>query len=432
MDKIPQGTELLIIVDSSSSETESCYKLHSQGISTVVLDHHPIEKDNPYCILVNPQQEGDKSPNKELCGSSLVWKVCAVLDDILKVNLADNYIDLAACGIIADMMDMRNPENRYITYEGLENIRNEGLLAILKLKNKKPVNLSTIDIGYNVAPFINAAARMLQLELALDLLTNGDQATCNTLAKGIEKLNNQRKGIQSNYSEEYDESIDLSHNIIILIKEDVSKSFGGLIANQIAQKYQRPCLILTKRDEVFSGSYRSYGEFNLKEYFKSIETVFDIGGHDQAGGVTVRADDIEQFLNEARIGLNSADFEQVIEYDIEVNSKEINEEYIRRVNEFFRINGKNLKEGKFLVRNLFVADKPEMLGKVKKETVKIDCDHIQLMKFKTNEEYVKQFNVFSTLDVVGTLNINVYYNFGKKELVKTKQIFMDDFRISKE
>lgn len=434
MDEIPKDTSLLIIVDSSSSEWKECLELKKRGIKTIIIDHHPIEDENRHCILVNPQN--DSYPNKELSGSGLVWKVCQVLDDYYRTDYADEFIDLAAVGLSADMMDMKAMENRYIIHRGLSNIRNNGLMAILKVKGKNPKYLSSTNIGYDIAPFINAAARMNKIELALELLTCDDYDQCLKLAKDIEKLNKERKGKQSDFADDIIKEVNDSHNIIIVVNGNVGKSFAGLVANELAQKYQRPCLILAQDDgdgKLYNGSYRSYGGFDLKSYFSSLSTVESTGGHPEAGGVSIKVENFDAFIQEAVYGLRDANFEQVIEYDLEIDVDEITEDFIKKVCYFYRISGKNFNEAKFLVRGLSVFNK-EMLGKETKETLKIDCGDVQLLKFKVNEEYEQSIPDDGAIDVIGTLNLNTFPKRikGTKnyEVIKTNQIFVTDFKVS--
>jgi len=122
-DKVPNDIDLLIVMDSSSSETEVCRSL-SENMDIVIIDHHIIDVDNPYGIIVNPQQEGCEYPNKSVCTGVLAFKFVEVMDFHFKQKDVHNYLDLVLVTLLADSMDMSVLENRYFAYEGLKNIRN--------------------------------------------------------------------------------------------------------------------------------------------------------------------------------------------------------------------------------------------------------------------------------------------------------------------
>lgn len=110
--KVPEDTELLIIPDAGSNDVEQCQRLYESGMEIIILDHHIIEQKNPDVIVVNSQD--GSYPNKELSGAGVVWKFCQVVDDIQWTDYANKYIDLAAVGNIADLMDMHSLETKRI------------------------------------------------------------------------------------------------------------------------------------------------------------------------------------------------------------------------------------------------------------------------------------------------------------------------------
>lgn len=168
--------DLVIVPDAGSYDVEEHRALAEVGMDVIVLDHHeqlydeqgnPVISDLPTTYIVN-NQLSPKYENKSLCGAGVVYKFCEVLDHKLGIGLAHNYIDLAALGEIADVMDRTDIETNYIMIEGLKNIHNEGFRTLIEsqsysLKEKAVypyIGLSAIDIAFYIAPLINAITRV--------------------------------------------------------------------------------------------------------------------------------------------------------------------------------------------------------------------------------------------------------------------------------
>ena len=203
-------------------------------------DHHPKEIDNQFATIVNPQI--CDYPNKQLSSVGVVWKTIQVIDEKLKTNYANNYLDLVAFGMYGDMMSVAEFENRYIMYSGLKNISNPGLKSILKVSGVNNVDSSTI--GFTVAPYINGAARLDQIELSIQLLIEDDSNVTNMLASKIKDLNDKRKTVEERIFQSLIPQIKDDDKIIIVVNEtEISKGFNGLIANRISNAYQRPSIV---------------------------------------------------------------------------------------------------------------------------------------------------------------------------------------------
>jgi single-stranded-DNA-specific exonuclease len=430
IDEIPEDTQVLIVVDSSSSDWKECKQLKEKGVEVLIIDHHLVESPNYYCTLVNPQQEDCNYTNKSISCSALVWQFCRVLDDAFNRNDAYAYVDLAALGLISDMMDMSNMENRAIVNLGLDNVENIGIRSILSSKKLDGKKLSTTDIGFNVTNLLNAAARMNELPKAIELLTAKTYTRADELVKEIGKLNQQRKKTQTNHADFVKDLIDPTQKIIIILDHEkkIGKNFAGLIANDVTKQYQRPCLILSpdaKQGNTYAGSFRSYNGFDIRSFFESIECVNYAAGHAGAGGVGVDKDKLQQFVEKVQEMAQDLDFEEVLEYDLELNCKEINGNLIDEINDFYRITGNGFPMGKILVKGLYVGDVEITKNK---DTVKIICGDVTLMKFRTNETYKDNVPYFTEIEAVGTLNVNCYYNFQQRKNIITNQLYLDEYR----
>jgi len=432
MDVVPEDTELLIIVDSSTSSAEACRELKEKGIEIIILDHHHPECENPYALIVNNQM--CDYPNKELSGVGIVWKTVQVLDDYLGSGTADEFIDLVAVGLHGDVMSMREPENRYIVYQGLKNIKNEGLKAILQANKINLFDVNSGTIGFTITPTLNGASRMDKIELALKLLSTDDYFLCANLAAEAKELNDRRKLMQADFVKRYSEKIEheLQHrNIIVLVDDTITSGFTGLVAGDIANKYRKPTVVLTHAktkdgEPLFRGSARGYG-FNIRGHISQMPQALFAAGHDQACGVGVLQKNFEEFVKHIGVGVNLED--KGNQYDLELDVQDITYDLIEKVMEFNFVTGKGMRETKFLVRNLVVVGKRQMGGG---STVRIDCNDEKnpfvLMKFRTNQEFFDSVqDCAESIVAVGSLNLNKWK--GKWKTIITPQLFLDDYEV---
>lgn len=428
-DKIPEGTKLLVILDSSTSSSLFCEMIRRDGIDIIIIDHHPPEMVNDHAIIVNNQM--CDYPNKELSGAGMTYKFIEALDDKFGTGNDVDLIDLAGLGIHGDAMSMAEMENRWFLNASLANVKNIGLLAIFKQANKDIRRLCSNDYAFLVTPMINGAARLDKIELALQLLTTESPDEAKALAKELVKLNDMRKEKQKALATEYCESITKDDKIGIVSAVGSEKGFAGLVAQDLTKRFQKPVIIFTTlHDGVLSGSFRTFGDIKLKSVLGKCEGVVDTVGHQGAGGVSVEKSRLEEFIHSANVLLDKKVFEETSFYDIHIQPEDLSLKMMEQVEKFTRICGKGFPEVKFRVDGLETMDK-KLMGK-KLDTVKIECDAIDVMKFRTDETFYEEFPLYNKIDLIGSLNINRYYNFGLKQLVVTPQMFLEDYRIHKD
>ncbi|MFD0587641.1 DHH family phosphoesterase [Paenibacillus sp. GCM10027627] len=446
LELIPSNTDLLIIVDSSSNEWESCRLISEQGMDIIVIDHHLITDKNDYCILVNPQQESCQYPNKQSSGSLLTWKVCQTLDEYFHENYSDSLIDLAAFGLYSDIQCMKEYENRFMVNHMLDNVQNIGLRSILKVIGKEKEKLYSSTFGYNITPFINAPTRLDKIELPLKLLTTEDPILALKLAKEIKILNEERKKFQKEAVGRLRPLVNEQDKCIVLVDSSLGKGYNGLVANDLSSIYQRPVIIQGESDMEYAGSFRSYGDFDFLKFVSELELVTNCGGHAGAGGISFKKTDIDRIKLNLNSKLKNEKFEQMIEYDFELKADEINEKIITQVQDFCRVSGTGFNEAKFLIKDLIVIQK-KILGSGE-DTLKLGCliesdtyfmddndfkkakSSLVIMKFKADENFKDKVKIGDKIDVVGSLNLNLFPRYKPKyHIEKTKQIFIEDLRI---
>lgn len=444
---IPEGTKLLIIVDSSSNEVDACKEIKNRGIDIVIIDHHTVDESNEHVILVNPKQEGCEYPNKHASGSLLSWKMCQILDDHFRTNYSDELIDLAAFGLYSDMMDVGaySLENRFLVNHLLENIHSVGLNAILKVIGKEKEKLYSTTIGYNITPFINAPTRLDKIEIPLELMCTDDPELALELAKRIKELNEERKKVQKEAVTRLRPLVNENDKCIVLTDSSLGKGYNGLVANDLMGIYQRPVIIFGEKEDEYQGSFRSYGGFDFLEFVGTLDMVVGSGGHPEAGGIGIKKKDLELFKNTLNNKLKNEKFEQVIEYDFELNADEINEKLVTQVQNFCRVSGTGFEEARFLVKDLVVNQK-KIIGSG--DTLRLGClkesdtwfmsekefaeakPSFVAMKFKADEQFIEGINEGDKIDVVCTLNLNLWTKYKPRyEVVKTLQLFLEDYRM---
>lgn len=161
IDKVPHDAKLIVIPDAGSNQYEEHHILKEQGYDILVIDHHLCDKPSDDACVINNQL--GNYPNRDLSGAGVVYKFIKYFDTKFGYNFADDFFDLAAAGIIGDMMDLRDLETRYIVLKGLTNLKNYGLTRFA-LKQSFSIgdiaNITPTDVSFSIAPLVNAVIRV--------------------------------------------------------------------------------------------------------------------------------------------------------------------------------------------------------------------------------------------------------------------------------
>lgn len=423
-----KNCDLLILIDSSSNDTMACKKIvESFDVDIIILDHHAIECENPHVLLVNPQQEDCEYPNKQLSGAGVVFKVLQVMEDTLCEVDPFQYIDLVAVGMYADIMRVDVLENRYIIMNGLRNMKNVGLVRILKGAKANMFKLNGDTIGFSIAPLINGVARMGNIKLAIDILLTDDDNVAKKLRLQMQKINDSRKALQKAIVDQYMTKVNSNKKVLIVIDEQSSKGFNGVVAQQLSDIYRRPVIVGRLYNNVVGGSFRSYNGFKFKRFLAEFPDEIKALGHEQAGGIVLNAELLPQLKEYIENNLPKLDEkEPVTIYDLELSVEEVSE-YMSAVESFNLLAGNGFPKIIVKINNITVEES-SIIGKTM-ETCKIKTfDKIELIKFKVNENYGQELGYFDNIDVVGKLCLNEWYNFGIKQMISTPQVIIDDYK----
>jgi single-stranded-DNA-specific exonuclease len=336
--------KLLLAVDCGSTAVETIAWLRESGVEVIVLDHHQVSNPAPVAVaLVNPQLAGEKEISfRELCSAGLAFKLAHALIkrgreiDLLGAAEIDlkQLLDLVALGTIADLVPLVG-ENRILVSAGLEKLsstQRPGLIA-LKEVAQCPPQLGAYEVGFQLAPRLNAAGRLETAEEALRLVLAPDLKTAMPLAQELDLRNRERQKIERSIS---DEAVG-----VVRSKFDAQKDFVivegqllwhigvvGIVASRVLSQFYRPTFIIGGEGEAWRGSGRSIAGFDLAAALRECDDLLiKHGGHAMAAGVTIHPDKIDAFrarLNEiARRTLKPDDLQPPLRLDAEVQLKEI-------------------------------------------------------------------------------------------------------------
>ena len=296
-----QGVRLIITVDCGITAVEEAELCKQLGITLVITDHHECKATLPKAAAVVDPHRPDRSyPHTDLCGVGIAFKLVAALHGDQEA-IAKRYSDLFCLGTIADVMPLRG-ENRHLVIRGLEALaepQRTGIRALLDACecSNKPITASTI--GYVIAPRINAAGRMEQAELAVELFLTEDPVYAAQLAQTLCTLNKERQAIESEIHKEAAAMLRGHKNqgsAIVLAGENWHQGVVGIVASRLCEEYRRPTFLICLSGDRGKASSRSYGGFNL---FASLQELSHLlvgyGEHELAAGFTIDREHIDEF-----------------------------------------------------------------------------------------------------------------------------------------
>jgi single-stranded-DNA-specific exonuclease len=313
------------------------------GMKVVVTDHHSIGADLPAAVaIVNPHRQDSQYPFDELSGVGVVFKLCDGINRELgndPKNYYRAFLDLAALGTIADVMPLVS-ENRIIAKFGLERLaetKKVGLQALMREANIVPGagrSLRAYHVGFIIGPRLNAAGRIDDAALALQLLLENDLEAATAQARRIEEVNTARKTEQTRVIEEASQRVldrgYADQNVILVEDPGWHAGIVGIVAGRLVEHFRRPTFVLTLDPEtgICRGSARAIPNFNLAEAIRAFPELFiSGGGHAMAAGCSFRFENIDrirQSLHEyAGERLTPDDFLVTMTADMEIDFDEI-------------------------------------------------------------------------------------------------------------
>lgn len=458
--------DILIVPDAGSLDIEQCKFLKEKGKDVLILDHHNFDKDNPYAILINCQD--NQYPNNTLAGTGVVYKFFNLYEKLLGYdNFSDTMLDLVAMGNIGDSMDLRNFETRYLCLKGIDLLNmgkgNSFINALIEKQRKRIGDTITISkLSWNIVPQFNAVARVGTMEEKIDVFkaliesketreyqprrknkndpkpeieiqslqtfmarvcTNIKSRQDKLVTKGVELINEKIK------------TLHLNTNKIIMIDgtEELEKTFTGYVANKLADYYKRPILIYrNKKDNNVGGSGRNYDLFemdNFRQVLLDTNEFNFVDGHDDAFGFEITKDKLNKIKNILNIKLIDVKIEDTYHVDYIIPIGRLREKHILQVGQWESMwsSSNKLKEPLFAITDVYVQiENIQLLGE--KENVlcitkNIGNSQIKFIKLQNakdtynkilGRENSKGLNKRKSnkigLEIIGRFKINEYNN----------------------
>lgn len=430
--------KLIITVDNGIAAREQIEYAKSLGIDVIVTDHHQAIDGVPTEITVNPQID-DAYPFKCICGCMVAFKFIQAmlpnmwLDD---PDLYEELVSIATIGTIADVMELQD-ENRFYVKQGLQFLskpRNIGLRTLCHKLNLYGKELSADDVGFLIGPCLNAAGRLDSPDIAANLLLCDDNVDADRFATKIIQLNDKRKTMQKQVVDSIKVSED--DDFIIVHSDGIGHGILGIIAGNIAEKYQRPCFVLGGSEEKnkLSGSGRSVYGYDINSCVQANSDIATGGGHAAACGVSLTFDNFAEFKKRCnehfrtwRQNTSLDDMTPQLDVACEIDINIINDRLIKNVTRLEPYGNGN-EEPVFCTMDLKV-ESFKVVGKnanVLQMTLSKDGSKIKTVGFNNVKQKFDELNNPTEVDVLYKISLNEW-----PEGVFTPQLKIEDIRITK-
>lgn len=348
--------DLIITVDNGVSAIEAVEFAKQSNLTVIITDHHLCPEQLPAAdAIINPNLPNCSFPSKHLAGVGVAFYFMSALraklrqenwfrtHNLEEYNLA-SLLDLVALGTIADVVKLDH-NNRILVHQGINRIRSgyccAGIKALLHIARKDPVSFTSTDLAYYIAPRLNAAGRMDNMSLSVELLLCDDYDSALKQASDLDMLNNDRKLIEQTMYKEalsYIQGLEQQQssfpNLLVVYHPEWHQGIIGILSARLKDKHYRPVICFASTEEgILKGSGRSIAGIHLRDLLDELDQnhpdlLVSFGGHAMAVGLSIRENDLERFRKHFEIlidkRLNANTLEQIIETDGEIDSQDFN------------------------------------------------------------------------------------------------------------
>ncbi len=361
-----QQPDLLITVDNGMSSHEGVNAAHALGIRVLITDHHLPGATVPAAdALVNPNQPGDDFPGKQLAGVGVIFYVLSALRSRLRetgwfaaqnqpdTNMAQ-FLDLVAVGTVADVVPLAHL-NRVLVEQGLKRIRQgqcvPGIAALFTVTGRSQARATAGDVAFQLGPRLNAAGRLADMSLSIDCLLCDDPARALHLAQELNRLNGERRVIETEMKAQAREHLDRLHLEdcelpfgLCLFDPDWHQGVIGILAGRIKEQVHRPVIAFApdSSDGLLRGSARSVSGVHIRDVLAAVEArqpglISRFGGHAAAAGLSLPAANLAAFQAafdaEVRLQLRPEDINGYLWSDGELDGAELSLELAGQLRE---------------------------------------------------------------------------------------------------
>ena len=417
------NVKLIITVDCGIKAVNQVEYANSKGIDFIICDHHLPENKVPKAYaVINPKQKDCVYPFKDLCGCGIAYKLITAhnLKSENKLNIRC-LLDFVALATVSDMMPLID-ENRVMVFHGLKEVNNYPRLGLRNfLKSNTKVDES--KISFNIGPRINAAGRMKNGKIIVDLLVEDDHKKAVSLSNEVEYLNLKRRATEKDVFENAFEKIDHSKYSNIIYGKNWSTGVLGIVASRIIEKSYKPTIIITDFDqELLTGSVRSVSGFDVYDALVKCEKyLYQFGGHKFAAGVKIEKSKLnlfsEHFEKTVKETVKGNMFERKHKYDLEVSFSDLSIENVKIISRMSPFGLEN-KRPIFRSDNCIIVDDLKFVGKesqiVKSYIMDSSNTKLPFISFIKKDELI---NLKSSFNVLFTASINSYSGKDQVEII---------------
>lgn len=366
------GYTLAISVDCGIRSFEPVEWANENGLDFIITDHHisdPVRGNPPAFAVVNPNQPGCEYPDKNLAGVGVAFKLAqALLRERGHEDQIEDFLKITAIGTIADIMQLTG-ENRAIVTLGLRDLpktKNLGLRALMEVSDCRS-EMTSMHIGFRIAPRINAAGRMDVAMQVVELLEAEDFTKARRLAETLDTRNRERQDMQRQITELAileTENI-TEQNFVVVAGENWHRGVIGLAASRIAERLYRPTIVLSIEDGYGHGSARSIGTYHLLNALETCPELFEqFGGHAAAAGMKIKVENIdklrERLCAHAVENITGDDLFPEIKIDAVIKPESLDLRLVEELSKFEPFGAGNPKPV-FVTKDLYLQDDPYVM-----------------------------------------------------------------------
>lgn len=422
-----RGTSLIITVDNGISALKETEYANTLGIDVVVTDHHKVGEVLPDAVaVVDPHRNDSLCEFSEWAGVGVAFKLICAIDSSDGYELLEEYGDLVALGTVADIVSLKG-ENRILVRSGIAFMNaslNDGTLrtGIRELLGvcDNCTELNSNSLAFRLSPRINAAGRIGSAERALKLLLSDDKNEAELIAHEISEVNSQRQSTEATITETAVEIIENDPDIkfrrvIVVSGKDWHQGVIGIVASRLAEKYSKPCIVISEREGEAKGSGRSIEGFSLYDALSYCSPLLiQYGGHVLAAGLTVESGKINDFRDMINEYANTVpEAVPVLRIDCKLNPISVNEDVLSAM-ELLEPYGADNPQPLFGLYNMEIASvQPVGNGKHLRLTVKRKGYSLTAILFSVSAERFP-YKISDKVDLAVKLSANEY--MGKSQI----------------
>ncbi|MDH3688946.1 MAG: single-stranded-DNA-specific exonuclease RecJ [Gammaproteobacteria bacterium] len=439
--------DLLITVDNGISSCSGVRAANELGMTVLITDHHLPGAELPAAAaVVNPNVPGDRFPSKNLAGVGVVFYVLLALRARLRTlqwfqtrgikepNLAA-FLDLVALGTVADLVPLDH-NNRILVFQGLKRINagrcRPGIDALLHVAGREPGRAVASDLGYAVAPRLNAAGRLEDMSVGIECLLTSDAASARAMAMQLDQLNRERRSIEAQMQQQAAEAVGRikldrtrSPKALCLFDDQWHQGVVGLVAGRVCERIYRPVIAFAPGgDGELKGSARSIAGLHIRDVLDAVATQYPkllqrFGGHAMAAGLTLRRGDLDEFTaafeRQVSERLGDSDLEGVIASDGSLEDAELGLEFaelVRSAGPWGQGFPEPLFDGVFTILDTKVVGDVHLKLHLRQGESNKECEAIAFQYFQNHDDMPS-----SKIHIAYKLDVNEYRGVRLPQLI---------------